>query len=95
MSYVFLGVVSFIGSIFQTTAARHVWKNDMMSDEINQIVFGKMMKTIWVFTLIPIILMATAFVSPVLSFSLFLLMQIASILSVRKFNKMLSAKKQS
>ncbi len=94
MSYLFLGAISLVGSVFQTTAVFYISKKKLLSKEVDLEFFEKkIVRTIWVFPAITILIIALAFVSPLASFLVFMLMQIISIIGTRMFKMLKSEHK--
>ncbi|MBX7108982.1 MAG: DUF1211 domain-containing protein [Chitinophagales bacterium] len=72
-SFIFLSGVSFASSIAQSFVNRHLFKNKMLSPLVDHKYFEKLMKTAIVFPIVSLLIGLTAYLSTLLSFSLFML----------------------
>jgi uncharacterized membrane protein len=84
VSYLFLGSIALIGSAFQSSIVRYIYKKKMISPLVDEENYKKrILQSVWFFPFITACIIAMAFVNTTIAFSLFMFMNISSIVTMR------------
>ena len=84
VSFIFLGSISFCSSTAQSFINRYILRNKMLSPLVDYKHFEKLMKASVAFPVVSLLIGLTAYISTLLSFSLFLLTIVSSMWTLRK-----------
>ncbi len=84
ISFMFLAGISFCSAMLSYFINRHLLRNKMFSPSVDHKYIEKLTKSLLVFPLVSILMGLTAYISTLLSFSLFMLMIIVAMFVMRK-----------